>query len=140
VNRRRDYLSPNTAASLEARAPGADEIVRLNGSDRFRRTYVRRAGSSVEQIGQAIARDALAATTSDAPTIPRHSAGSCSRCPYHEPSDAMDAGLDVAPILAVRYRKRSELESAQEEGLRWSPARSRAAAANASANVRFLLG
>jgi hypothetical protein len=53
---------------------------------------------------------------------------------------AMGAGLDVGPILAALYRKRGELESEQEEGLRWSPARSRAAPANASANVRFLWG
>ena len=40
VNRRRDYLSPNSAPYLEARAPDSDEIVRLDGNDRFRRTYV----------------------------------------------------------------------------------------------------
>jgi hypothetical protein len=140
VNRRRDYLSPNTVPCLQARAPSSDEIVRLDGNDRFRRTYVSRARSSIEQIGEAIARDTVATTASDAPTVPRHSPDNCLRCPYGEPCDAMDAGLDVAPVLAARYRKRSELESEHEEGLRWSLARRRAAAANAAANVRFLWG
>jgi hypothetical protein len=52
----------------------------------------------------------------------------------------MYAGLDVGPIFAARCRKRGELESEQEEGLRWSPARGRATPANASAIVRFLWG
>lgn len=81
----------------------------------------------MDEIGRVVARDALTTTANDAPTAPHHSPDNCSRCPYREPCDAMDAGLDVGPIFAARYRQRGELESHQEEGLRWSAARSRAA-------------
>lgn len=122
VNRRRDYLTP-----ADTPDEGRDLIVRLETSERFRRTYVRRAKGSVAQIGVRLAADAAAVNAPHLRIEPRYSQANCPRCVFREPCGAMDAGIDPRTILAARFRKRSDRESLEEESLRYSPVREAAA-------------
>ena len=110
----------------------------------MRRTFVRRSRRSIRKVALDVARDVVEMRPPDVDVPPNPSEGRCASCVYAKPCRMLDEGLDIGPVIATEYRKRSR-EEFEEEGLRWSPTRrakraSLGGASEKSNSVRFHWG
>jgi hypothetical protein len=126
VPKEREVLLPGYSPDLqELSAPRSDDIDLLwdrAGNDHVRRTFIRRSRARVSRIGVDMVRDVLDVRRDDVSTSPNPSEPKCSRCAFRKPCGMLDAGLDIDPVMAAEYRKRTD-EEFDEDGLRWSPVR-----------------
>ncbi len=99
-----------------------DHLSQREGNDYVRRTWVRRARLSVPKAHLQIVDHVLEVREPDVDVSPSPSEEKCARCVFLKPCKALNEGVDIAPIMASEYRKRSA-EDFEEEGLRWSPNR-----------------
>lgn len=148
VAKEREVALPGYDPELqELRGPLADDIDMLwsrEGNHDVRRTFVRRSRASVTSIGAEMARFALEVRAGDVRVPPSPAEPRCSACAFRKPCAMLDQGLDIGPVMAAAFRKRSE-EEFEEEGLRWSSTRRglRASLGGTDAkpeNVRFRWG
>ena len=113
IHTRRSPMSP-VLADL-----AADEMVRRETGEWFRRTYVRRGRASVDAAGLAIATQAAELAKPGLAIYPSPSHENCRSCAFRAPCIALNEGADPAPILAAGYRNRTQ-EEGEDERLRWS--------------------
>lgn len=122
--------------STESRPdPRADRVVRREGTDRFRRTYVRRGRASIRAVEATMAAQTLEVTDPALAIYPSPSASACAGCTFRAPCRAMSEGLDPSAILAASFRPRTP-EEGEEERLRWSIGRAQTRASMSGKDSR----
>lgn len=100
-----------------------DEVVDQIGNEAFRRTVIRRGRRGVRDAGQRLSAEAVQMAMEEPEIYPTEDKAVCRTCVFVAPCEAMTAGEDITPIMAANYRQRDDVESLEEESMRWSAAR-----------------
>lgn len=115
--------------------PRADQVVRRETGEGFRRSWVRRGRASVRAIGIKIASEAAELANPGLRVYPNPSPANCGPCLFRRPCLALNEGVDPAPILAADFRRRTE-EEGEENRLRWSIGRAQTRASMSGKDSR----
>lgn len=99
-----------------------DSITDRAGTDRVRRTVVRRSRGSIAAAGRRVAQDIGFMIDPDVDVSPSPSPQRCPSCPFLAPCEAMQAGRDPDLILLTGFRPRGN-EELEDAGLRGSDER-----------------
>ncbi len=123
---------PSGAAARQPVTPTAKEVadptVQIDwidhraGTDRVRRTVVRRSRASVAAAGRRVARDVALMIDDAVDLSPSPSPERCPTCPFLAPCNMMEDGRDPEFMLLTDYRPRGE-EELEDAGLRRSDER-----------------
>jgi hypothetical protein len=109
----------------QSSAPQAPERVERDLGAWFRRTWIRRSRSEVDQAGRQLCREARELLDPDVSIYPSPASSRCPRCLFALPCQALYAGDEASPILASHYRARphEQLLEGRLGGATWSSGR-----------------
>jgi hypothetical protein len=113
VRHRRMYARSDTVAG---------ERLYAEGTDAFRRTWIRRGEAELAVAGANLAAEVSTTTNADLEIYPSPEPGVCARCSYRPPCLVLNQGGDVSAESSRSYRHRSP-EPVQEGrlgGVAWS--------------------
>jgi hypothetical protein len=113
VHHRRMYARSGTVSG---------ERLHAEGTDVFRRTWIRRGAAELAAAGADLAAEASTATSTDLAIYPSPALEVCARCAYRPPCLILNQGGEVSAELSRSYRHRAPepIQEGRLGGITWS--------------------